>query len=161
MKHLFFVVYNYSFGQTHISLYVEGEKQEWAYGDNGIKSYTVGKFDVEYPNIREAWYFSRLISACLVPDDFSIEKYIEESKTIYTGENYHLLNRNCWMFAANIIERADLKTYKDTMSMIYKISDFEWNMCPYTTYIGFNAIKYMNFSYDYIKENINKCCCIK
>ena len=143
MKHLFFVIYKLTFGKTHISLHVENDDCEWAFGHRGIHSYPVGTFDKD-----DGWKLSRLMSVGLVNDNFSLKALVESMKKDYTKEKYQLIEYNCWVFASSILEKLNIKSKEESMKFIYKISDFEWNTCPYTTLAVY---KILNYGYQFYK----------
>lgn len=144
MKHLFFVIYKLTFAKTHISLYVENDSCEWAFGHRGVKSYPVGSFDQE-----DGWKMSRLMSVGLVQDNFSIQTLVESVEKDFTVENYELIGYNCWVFASHIMEKLNLKSHQESMKLIYKVSDFEWNVCPYTTFLVYKLLNYCKPMYNY------------
>lgn len=151
MKHLFFVIYKISFGKTHISLYVENDDCEWAFGHRGVHSCAVGTFDKD-----DGWQLSRLMSVGLVDDDFSLESLVESMKEDFPVEKYQLIGFNCWVFASLVLQKLNIKTKEESMKFIYKISDFEWNVCPYTTLVVYNLLNYgyswYNYGYSYLSS---------
>lgn len=144
MKHIFFVIYKLTFGKTHISIHVQHDDCEWAFGHRGINSYPVGTFDED-----DGWQLSRLMSVGLVEDDFSLKTLVESMKEEFTEEKYRLFGFNCWVFASSILEKLQIRSKEESMKFIYRISDFEWNVCPYTTLIVYNIFNYGISWYSY------------
>ena len=125
-KRIFFVIYKtkHEFGKTHISICEEGEQNEWAYGRNGISSASVGHFS----DGSDGWAYSSMVSIGKNMSKRSLSEIVDDLKPTYTEEQYHLIQKNCWHFAAEVMQRTNKQSVDYYLKTIYKISDFEWNV---------------------------------
>ena len=101
---------------------------EWSYGTTGIRSCKMGT----YCEVEKGWWrFSRLVSVSnSFPKNVSLAEIIEQVQVSnkFEVDDYHLLHRNCWHFAAIVLRAIDSSmTTEHYLNLIYKINDFEWN----------------------------------
>ncbi len=130
MKQLYLTVYKirYSYGKTHLGLYVENERDEWSYeSENGISSNKVGRFN------RNEWSFHKTVLVGTVPDitltHGVVENLVDAEK--YAADKYNLITNNCWVFVVDMLKVLVSKPEAETFNLIYSLSDEAWN--PYFT----------------------------